>query len=123
MTYRPQSELADPVLEIWLDEGSNPAALRCAGRLDRRTRPGLLQSVAELLEGSPSQLVVDVTAVKVADAGGAAALVGVQRMARSAGATLVWRGVQPKQLGGFVQAVVSRRQAPGVVRSSSGESW
>jgi anti-anti-sigma regulatory factor len=85
-----------PVLELTLDYV--PASLRCAGTLDVRTRRHVLEAIAELLAGKPSEVTIDVEDLHVTDTDGANAFAYMQRMVREAGVILQWNGLDAGHL-------------------------
>lgn len=97
-----------PVLELTLDSATAPTALRCVGRLDARTRPLLMEAVAQLLRSHPTTVSIEIGELQVVDAEASSALSQVQQMMRQAGISVHWHGL------GFdhVQKVPSLRHSP-----------
>ena len=84
-----------PAMELTLE---HPALLRCAGRLDARTRRSLFAAVEELLSRGSAQVSVDVSGLRLGDREGADALVRVQQMVLDEGAFLRWVGLDAGRL-------------------------
>lgn len=88
--------MANVVLKV--DDVVRPTALRCVGRLDRRTRHRLIAAVEEMLRGEPGAITIDVEKLRLMDGDAANALTQVQRMVRQSGVLLRWQGLRPDHL-------------------------
>jgi ABC-type transporter Mla MlaB component len=85
----------DPALVLSVDSST---VLRCAGTLDSRTRPCLVDAVTNMLRDEPSTIAVDIEKLRLADSAAANALTQVQRIAKDAGAAVHWRGLRADHL-------------------------
>jgi hypothetical protein len=80
----------DPILEMWVDVRSDPAAFRVVGLLDWSTQRPLLSFVEQLLVEGVRHFTLDVAELEIGDAQGANALAVFQQRARQSGGSLVW---------------------------------
>lgn len=93
MTLQPSDKM-DPVLEIWIDDGSSPLAVRLHGLLDATTRSALLAQIDELLGNGARQFLIDVRGAYVCDANGLELLALCERHVRTVGGSLDWTGTK-----------------------------
>jgi anti-anti-sigma regulatory factor len=92
MTLWPSDKM-DPVLEIWIDDGTSPIAVRLHGLLDATTRSPLLSMMDELLGSGGRKFLIDIRDAYVCEACGVELLALCQRQVYEAGGTVDWTGM------------------------------
>ena len=96
MTH-PAAEDADRTLILTVRTGQHgPVIVTLKGELDITSAPALREQLLNLLRPGASQLVIDLSAVRYADASGLAVLVGSQRRAVLLGGGLRLAAPQPE---------------------------
>ena len=93
-------------------------SLHCSGTLDAGTRHDVVEAVAALLAGEPSTITIDIGELHVADVDGANALAHVQKMARDAGTSLQWEGLDSDHLRGILPLRFRAKRQPHDLRGS-----
>ncbi len=83
----------DPLLEISIDHGRSPVAVRLDGVLDGTTRSAFLSVLGDLMLEGVQTVVINAGAVEIVDASGAEALALCHGRFREAGRILIWDGV------------------------------
>lgn len=87
-------EAVDPTMNLTLQASS----LVCNGALNARTRPYLLEAAQVLFADHPTRVTIDISEVDIEDVDGANTFAHLQRMARQAGTTLHWKGLDSDRL-------------------------
>jgi anti-sigma B factor antagonist len=92
----PAAEDTGPITFTVVTERDGPVIVALAGELDMVSAPAVRERLLSLLRPDASRLVIDMSAVRYADASGLAALVSTQRRAVLLGGTLRLAALRPE---------------------------
>jgi anti-anti-sigma regulatory factor len=87
---------ADPLLELWIDVAGTPVTVHLSGVLDCNTGASLGLVVEQVLGEGHRSFRMDIDQLEVADAGGLATLIHIQRSVLSSGGEVTWSQVRPR---------------------------
>ncbi len=110
MTH-PAAEDAGPITFSVVTERDGPVIVTLAGELDMVSAPAVRERLLSLLRPDASRLVIDMSAVRYADASGLAVLVSTQRRAVLLGGTLRLAALRPEVAKVLAVTGLSRRLA------------
>ena len=86
----------EPLLELWVDAAGAPVTVHLSGVLDGNTGASLGRVVEQLLGEGHRSFRLEIDELEVADAGGLATLIHIQRSVLSNGGKVAWSQIRPR---------------------------